>query len=241
MKNEKLLVWLVGFGTFLALSLCLLVLLGATFVFLPPSWLEPLRETFASFYAPLATPTKRLTPLVIGPPPTLQPTIIPEPSPTARIMPSPIASPALPPTSTSVATRPVTPFRPTPTATPELVPTPTFTPSPTPTVPSKPLPRCPNPHARITYPYMDEWISGVVPFKGSADIPNFQYYKFEYRPFGEKEWRFLVRFDRPVTNGTLMEWHTYTVPPGRYEVRLTVVDKTGNYPEPCIVRVYVYR
>lgn len=113
--------------------------------------------------------------------------------------------------------------------------------TPSPAEPSKPLPACPNPHARITYPYMDEWITGIVPFKGSADIPNFQYYKFEYRPYGEKEWRFLVRFDRPVTKGTLMEWHTYTVPPGRYEVRLTVVDISGNYPEPCIVRVRIYR
>ena len=69
---------------------------------------------------------------------------------------------------------------------------------------------------------------------------NYPYYKFEYRPVGEEAWRFLVRFDQPIAKGTLMEWHTYTVPRGEYELRLTVVDRSGNYPEPCVVKVRVY-
>ena len=31
-----------------------------------------------------------------------------------------------------------------------------------------------------------------------------------------------------------MELNTSTVPSGPYGIRLTVVDRTGNYPEPCI-------
>ncbi|MBC8252900.1 MAG: PQQ-binding-like beta-propeller repeat protein [Ardenticatenia bacterium] len=129
----------------------------------------------------------------------------------------------------------------TPTSRPPI-PTPTpRPPTPTPTPrPLNPLPNCPDPNARITYPRMGDWISGVVPFEGSANVPNFQYYKFEYRSVGEEAWRFLVRFDQPVTNGTLMEWHTHTVPKGEYELRLTVIDRSGNYPEPCVVRVRVY-
>jgi hypothetical protein len=83
-------------------------------------------------------------------------------------------------------------------------------------------------------------ISGVVTFRGSANLPDFQYYRFEYRPYGEEAWRFLYRGEQPVTRGTLMEWHTSTVPHGDYELRLTVVSRSGNYPEPCIVRVRVY-
>ena len=114
-------------------------------------------------------------------------------------------------------------------------------PAPTPTPqPLNPPPKCPDPNARITSPRMGDWISGVVPFKGSANVPDFQYYRFEYRLAGEEEWRFLVRLDQPVAKGTLMEWHTHTVPRGEYELRLTVIDRSGNYHEPCVVKVRVY-
>jgi len=102
-----------------------------------------------------------------------------------------------------------------------------------------PPPECPDAGARITYPGIGDYLSGVVPFKGSANVANFQYYKLEYRPVGEQSWQFLVRFDRPVTNGTLMEWHTDTVPRGEYELRLVVVDRSGNFPKPCVIRVRV--
>jgi len=171
-----------------------------------------------------AMPTKSATPFItpaVIPIPTAVPTftITPIPTPTLTPLPRP----------THDATAPI----------PQVTPTPTSTVSPTPQ-PLNPLPNCPSPNARITYPRLDDWISGVVKIVGSADIPNFQYYKIEYRPSGETNWRFLVRFDRQVTNGTLMEWHTYTVPSGRYELRLTVVDRSGNYPEPCIARMRIY-
>lgn len=102
-------------------------------------------------------------------------------------------------------------------------------------------PNCPNEHARITYPGMNEIVSGVVHFKGSADIPNFEYYKFEFRPSGALQWQYLTRKDKPVSDGDLIEWWTNTIEPGVYDVRLIVVDKTGNYPEPCTVTVNVVR
>ena len=69
-------------------------------------------------------------------------------------------------------------------------------------------------------------------------MPNFQYYKFEYRPEGA-DWRFLVTFDRPMTSGTLMEWWTMTVASGTYWLRMTVVDKASNYLPPAELRVHV--
>lgn len=102
-------------------------------------------------------------------------------------------------------------------------------------------PACPHAGCQITYPGLsNQRITGIVPFRGTADIPDLEYYKLEYRAAGTEDWLFLVRIDGSVANGELMEWHTYTVPPGDYEVRLVVVDIRGNYPEPCIVRVTVY-
>lgn len=106
---------------------------------------------------------------------------------------------------------------------------------------SRTPPDCPNDHARITYPGMNETVSGVVHFRGSADIPNFEYYKFEFRPSEALEWQYLTRKNKPVSDGDLIEWWTNTIEPGIYDVRLIVVDKTGNYPEPCVVTVNVVR
>ena len=88
---------------------------------------------------------------------------------------------------------------------------------------------------------MDAVLTGIVQIQGTANIDRFAYYKFEFRPEGSPTWRFLTRFEQPVTNGKLMDWHTYTVPPATYWLRLVVVDQTGNYPEPCEIRVIVKR
>jgi len=119
-----------------------------------------------------------------------------------------------------------------PTATPEA--THTVTPSPTISIP----PLCPNPQARLTYPTQDAKLEGVVEIRGSADTDNFWYYKFEFRTEGG-EWAFLERFDKPVTDGILGHWDTAALPEGWYDFRLVVVDNTGNYPQPCEVRVFV--
>jgi hypothetical protein len=134
---------------------------------------------------------------------------------------------------------------PVPTMPPVQAPAPTRVDTPTSAVPApaqgtNPAPDCPNPNARITSPGIGERIHGIVPFRGSANIPNFKYLKVEYRTAGAPNWNFLTRADAPVADGTLFEWYTSTVPAGDYEVRLIVVDNTGNYPEPCLTRVITY-
>jgi formylglycine-generating enzyme required for sulfatase activity len=71
---------------------------------------------------------------------------------------------------------------------------------------------------------------------GSAEILNFDYWKGEISADG-KSWSMLYRSSRPVQNDVLIEFNTGTVPRGTYQVRLMAVDRTGNYPEPCIIQV----
>jgi hypothetical protein len=155
-----------------------------------------------------------------------------EPTATPLLFLTPTSTPA-PPTATPTATNtprpPATP-PPSPTATPAALPTPTALPA-----------VCPNPGVRITYPPMRAIVNGVVQVVGSADIENFDYYKFEYRTLGVGEWTFLQSFGAPVNGGVLGAWDTGTVEPGEYEFRLVVVDITGNYPEPCTVTITVVR
>ena len=166
---------------------------------------------------------------------------------TIRVM--EITLPASRATSTHTAT-PTSMQTPIPKATPTPRPTntatrrpPTATRRPTPVPTKPPMPalgsaQCPHSGSCITSPSVNATLAGVVPIVGTADMPNFQYYKFEYRPEGA-DWRFLVTFDRPMTSGTLMEWWTMTVSPGTYWLRMTVVDKASNYLPPAELRVHV--
>jgi hypothetical protein len=150
-----------------------------------------------------------------------------EPTPTVLLQPTSTPTPG-PPTLTPTP-RPTR--TPRPTQTPETTPTPT----PEPVV----LPNCPNPRARLTNPTVNAVLKGPVEITGSANIDDFDYYKFELRPAGASEWSTLEMFREPVADGFLGTWNTSAHPAGTYTFRLVVVDKTGNYPEPCEVQVTI--
>ena len=84
-------------------------------------------------------------------------------------------------------------------------------------------------------------VQGSVPIQGTASIPAFQFYKVEYGMGREPEaWNSIGEIRRePVTGGTLAEWNTSGFPSGEYTLRLTVVDLSGNFPQPCEVHVSV--
>lgn len=160
-----------------------------------------------------------------------------------------IPLPEVTPTPTQLIVLP-----PSPTPPPLLpTPTPTDTPRPRPTLP--PLettitpsleaaagvsPNCPNPGVRISQPGTGASVSGVIQIIGSASIPEFWYYKFEFKGSGFGDWTFIQRFDTPINGGILGAWDTRSVPSGDYEFRLVVVDKTGNYPDPCTILLSVW-
>jgi len=135
-----------------------------------------------------------------------------------------------------------TPTLVTPTATARALPTlrrrtatPTFEPTDTPS------PACPNPDARIDYPFVGMPVKGTVEIRGTANIPGLQFYKVEYG-VGDKPERWSGVSDvhrQQVVDGLLDRWDTSSFPDGGYVIRLTVVDSTGNFPPPCEVRVVV--
>lgn len=130
------------------------------------------------------------------------------------------------------------PLTPSP-ATPTTVPTPAMIPTPLPTATPLPVSACPNLQAQITYPPMDAEVSGIIKVLGTADIPNFNFYKVQYLAEDRTVLGQLNQSNQRVIEGELMEWRTDTVPPGVYWLRLIVEDPTGNYPEPCEIRVIV--
>lgn len=153
----------------------------------------------------------------------------PTPTPTALLLPTPTPSPGTPvPTLIPTLTPTRRPPPPQPTSISEITPTPEVI-----------APTCPNPQARLTYPGMNAVLSGAVQIFGSANIPDFDYYKFEFRQAGSSEWAWLQSNHAPVADGLLGVWDTSGLPGGTYGFRLVVVDKTGNHPPPCEITVTV--
>ncbi len=91
---------------------------------------------------------------------------------------------------------------------------------------------CSNPSLCVILPAPGSAIRGNVHIVGSANAESFQRYKVEWWAQGGSGWAFLLERNTPVVNGELLMLNTSTVPEGRYGLRLTVVDPSGNYGEP---------
>jgi hypothetical protein len=91
----------------------------------------------------------------------------------------------------------------------------------------------------ITSPKPGSIIKGQVELSGTADIPNFGFYKYEFSPIGLDSWS-TIGADRKITRESpLGNWDTSEVTPGDYELRLVVIDNLGNSFPPCIVLLRV--
>ena len=139
----------------------------------------------------------------------------------------------------------LTPPTPTPRATLTPPPSPTpvrslatvgpGTPAPTLSVDSSP---CNNPHATLTAPQPNERLMGTVEVRGTADIGNFAFYKFEVA--GDNTggaWVPLGVGTQPVTDAALGTFDASAYEPGEYAFRLIVLDSAGDSPPPCVVAV----
>jgi hypothetical protein len=177
---------------------------------------------------------------MLGNPLRLAPAVTPEPSPSTTGGPllAPTLTPTAPPptiTATATATRvlPTPPNRPTAT-TGAAVAT---------EVPQARPAACPDPNRRITSPGINQVVQGNVPVRGTADHPNFDYYKLEVGLGTDPaQWTVVGELHRaPVSGGVLETFNAAAYPPGVYTLRLVVVDTTGNFPEPCQVTITVRR
>jgi hypothetical protein len=113
---------------------------------------------------------------------------------------------------------------------------------PTATVPLLSLPvdtNCPAGQIAITSPVEGQEVSGIVEVKGSADIPDFGFYKFEMKRPDETSWLTLLAGNTPVQDGDLGLWDTRRLSPGEYQLGLVVSNNQGSASEPCVVQVRV--
>lgn len=94
---------------------------------------------------------------------------------------------------------------------------------------------CTSPGAQITAPARGQVVTGIFTLFGTATVGNFQYYRIEVRPDYTNIYNFYDRVETPVVNNALAQINSDLFDDGLHWVRLTVVDNTGNFPEPCAI------
>jgi hypothetical protein len=88
-------------------------------------------------------------------------------------------------------------------------------------------------------PKPDESISETIELKGTVNVPNLGFYKYEYSQPGSSTWTTLAAGNVPLVNGTIGFWNTTQLPTGDYLLRLVVADNQNRALPACIVRVRI--
>ena len=91
----------------------------------------------------------------------------------------------------------------------------------------------------ITSPEPGKDVNGIVNIIGTANVPNFGFYKYEIAPMGAQNWATISAYREPVREDTLGEWNTASLTNGDYFLRLVITDNVGVSLEPCVIAVRV--
>ncbi len=138
-------------------------------------------------------------------------------------------------------------FLPTPTI--DLLSTPTgtisadlatqiaLTPHPVPTI--KGAQGCVPDKLMITTPKAGAEINGKIDVKGTVNVPDFGFYKYEVAPLNTDIWATISAGRDMVVNGSLGSWDTTSLTPGDYQLRLIATDNQGQSLPPCVIPVRI--
>ena len=91
----------------------------------------------------------------------------------------------------------------------------------------------------ITSPKPGDEIQGLIEMKGSANIPNFGFYKYEFTTIGSDTWATILANRKVVQDGNLGNWDTSAITTGDYQLRLVVTDNQGNELPACIIPIRI--
>jgi len=91
----------------------------------------------------------------------------------------------------------------------------------------------------ITSPVSGSEIRGIVDLVGTADVPNFGFYKYEVAAAGTENWTTISAGDKPVREGKLGELNTTILANGDYFLQLVILDNVGKTLEPCVIAIRV--
>lgn len=89
-------------------------------------------------------------------------------------------------------------------------------------------------------PVSEDEVSGSVELRGTVNIPNLGFYKYEYRNLTSEIWTPISAGNRPIIEDLFAgQWNTEQLEPGNYALRLVVSDNQNNLLKPCEIEVRV--
>lgn len=90
------------------------------------------------------------------------------------------------------------------------------------------------------YPQDGNDVQGIVNVRGTVNVENLGFYKYEYVQAGSTEWVTIAAGNVPVVNDELQgTWNTEQLIPGDYLLRLVVADNQNNLFPACTVAIRV--
>ena len=90
-----------------------------------------------------------------------------------------------------------------------------------------------------TSPKPGDELQGTVVLKGTVNVLNLGFYKYEYSQAGSNKWFTIAAGNTMVKNDKLGQWNTSQVVPGDYLLRLVVSDNTNKLMPACVVPVKI--
>lgn len=91
-----------------------------------------------------------------------------------------------------------------------------------------------------TFPKNGQQLKGIVTLKGTVNLPNLGFYKYEYSPAGSNSWTTIAANNQTKNDADLGgQWNTGQLTPGDYRLRLVVADSQNNILPACVVSIRI--
>lgn len=90
-----------------------------------------------------------------------------------------------------------------------------------------------------TSPRPGEAVSAAIELKGTVNVPNLGFYKYEYASAGSDTWTTIAAGNQPLVNALIGAWNTTQLVPGDYLLRLVVTDNQNNLFPACVVHIRI--
>jgi len=91
----------------------------------------------------------------------------------------------------------------------------------------------------ITSPKPGDEIKGKIEIKGTVNIQNFGFYKYEVALRGSDTWATILAGTEVKVNDVLGQWDTTALTPGDYQLRVVVTDNQGVAQTPCVIPIRI--
>lgn len=85
-----------------------------------------------------------------------------------------------------------------------------------------------------------EEVRGAIELKGTVNVPNLGFYKFEYRAANDTNWTTIAGANQAVVEGSLGgTWNSQNLTPGEYQLRIVAYDSQNNEYPACTITIRV--